>query len=444
MPVDTSIYRSQQRSPLSDLGTLAGIANAVNQNRLFQQQFGANIATSQAVKQATNPLTGETDWGRAAGIISQGPAAYNLPQFMGQVQEQKQRQVGLQKSEFELADQRLNALRSALVSVVSNPQAGPNDVINAASKLVAQGVITPKMAATQLAGMPRDSEGIRKWVTQQLIDTMDAQQKVAALYGTPQMVEGVDPRTGAPVKRPVSVSPITGVRDLAMGGPGGGPGTFQTGLAPGQSQAMEGSAKAWQTLRDDVGQSAERVFTLEEALKALKTAPTGKGSTWQNDLRSYAITLGMTEDPNVKDEVAAFDKANKYLTQYAMRQSAQLGTGTDQKLATALTGNASTEISKLAAEDVVKANLALERMKQAQAFMFEESGELPGQFSKWASKWNREVDPRAFMVDLVGPKERKKIIDSLKGPSRQRFLNGVRMAIDSGLISPEAFGGQGQ
>lgn len=449
MPVDTSIYnRPQGPNAITQFSQMAGTANALMQNRIMQEQMRTNLATGQAYRQAVDSTTGQVDPRLLTNAIVNSPAAYNLPNVLKDVQQQKQAGVALETSEYELANKRLGSLRSTLGSLLANPNATGKDVIGSTAQLVAQGVITPKMAADAMSGMPQDPKKLRVWLTDHMVNTMTAQEKMNAAYGTPQMQQGIDPRTNAPVVNPIAVSPLTGVRRLPVDsgapGPGGAQsmtapgGGIQTGLAPGQSAAMEKSAASWQTLRDDVGSSAQRVFQLGEALKGLQGTATGPGTEFRNQLSSYVLALPGGNSIVDAKGVASYDKAVKYLTQNSMAAAGQLGAGTDSKLATALTANASTSISNMAAQDVVKANIALERIKQAQADIFEKSGALPGEFSGWAVDWNKNVDPRAFAIDMMGAGDRKKLLGSLKGQEQRRFIDSVKIAISTGLVDPAA------
>lgn len=459
--VNTSIYALPQNNAISQFGQMAGAANSMMQNRIMQEQFRTNMATGQAYRQALDPATGQIDPRLLASGIANSPAAYNLPQVMQQVQQQKQADVALQSSEFELQNKRLGALRTALSSVVANPNATQGDYLRAGSQLVASGIVTPKMLADTFSTMPKDPKELRVWGTDHLLNVMSAQERMTAAYGTPQMQAGVDAQ-GRPMQMPISISPIAGVNTLPVNGgaqpgqpQGGAPGMppqgapggvpvsqnqqgakgIVTGLAPGEAASMEKSAAAYQALQDDVGGSAQRVFQLGEALNGLQGTNTGPGTEWRNNVLSYALAAGAPGiDPK---DVASYDKAMKYLTQSASATAGAMGS--DSKLATALTGNASTSISNMAAQDVVKANIALERIKQAQADVFGKTGALPGEFSKWSVQWNKNVDPRAFALDMMDVKDRAKLIEGLKSAEKQKFVDSVKLALGSGLIDPASF-----
>lgn len=457
--INTSIYNIPQNNALSQFGQMASGMNAMMQNRIMQEQFRTNMATGDAYRQALDPNTGQIDPRKLAMGVANSPAAYNLPQVMQQVQQQRQAAVGLETSEYELANKRLGTMRSTLGSLLANPNVSGKDVIAASTGLVSQGLATPKMVADAIATMPSDPKGLKVWLTDHMVNTMGAQEKLNAAYGTPQMQAGVDAQ-GRPMQMPISVSPITGVNQLPVnagnaqmpGAPGmpqgGGVPVAQnaqgaqgiiTGLAPGEQAAMDKSAAAFSALQDRVGGSAQRVFQLNQALTGLQGANTGPGTEFRNTLQSYILALPGGVGQSMVDEkgVVNYDKAMKYLMQNATAAAGAMGS--DAKLASALSGNASTKISNLAAQDVVKASMALERVEQAQADVFARSGALPGEFSKWAVQWNKNVDPRAFALDMMDVKDRAKLIGELKGAERQKFIDSVKLAIGTGVIDPQSF-----
>ena len=237
--------------------------------------------------------------------------------------------------------------------------------------------------------------------------------------------------------------------------PGGG---IVTNLPPGQVEAQTDVAKnSGASLASDLQASKNyqtRIVPLEEAIDSLTRAGrtgTGPGTTERNNFVSFLQSLpgGIGQVfPGVNEQdIADFDKANKYLTAYAQQSAANLGHGTDQQLTTALTGNASTHISNLAAKDVAKLSLGMERMKQSMVSDFQnakgpDGNPLPAsQYSDFASKWAGGVDPKAFAIDLAD--DPSKITASLKTPQQKaKFAASLRKAIKAGVIAPPTQQGQ--
>lgn len=247
-----------------------------------------------------------------------------------------------------------------------------------------------------------------------------------------------------PTPAPAAAAPPGGPGPTAPQAAPAPTGPVQTGLAPGvaeaQTVAAHGSAAAYQSLRNDVGQSATRIFQLGKALTGLQGAPTGPGTETVNHIASF-LQAQSPESlkaflPGVDvNQIKNRDEADKYLQAYASGQAGSFAPHTDSQLATALSSNASTHISNLAAQDVVKANIGLERMKQAQATAFQNSGLPPEKFSDWAVDWNKTTDPRAFIVDQMTPQERTAMITKMKPAEQKNFLNSFRHAVATGVVS---------
>lgn len=328
--------------------------------------------------------------------------------------------------------------------------------------------------------MPSDPGQLRQWLQGHLVQGLDAQGKLQAIYGQTQAINtGAQtqlvrtPQMGAPqvtgtlqnsmspsdAATPVQVfkdgqpAIISKAQFAGQTGTGGAPGaigagsgTPSGGIATGPhlgeqaaaDTAAQGSAGALNDLHKSVAGSGARLFALDKALTGLQNTTTGPGTETRNTVLSF---LGAA--PGFKhlvpdatlESVKNYDEANKYLTQYAAGTAAAMGQGTDAKLATALSGNASTHISNLAAQDVVKATIGLERMQQAQAQAFDASGKSPQDYYKWSVDWNKNIDPRAFVMDKLSPDQRGKLVSSITDPQEKaRFAASLRTAIKGGFL----------
>jgi hypothetical protein len=133
-------------------------------------------------------------------------------------------------------------------------------------------------------------------------------------------------------------------------------------------------------------------------------------------------------------DIQNYDEAKKYLTQATMGRLAGFGHGTDQQLATALTGNPNVNISNMAAVDVTKMAIAARRMEHAQTLMAAGAG--PVGYSQASANFAAGQDPRAYMIDLMEPDQIKKLQATLKGPERARFNTSLQAAINAGVIAP--------
>lgn len=245
---------------------------------------------------------------------------------------------------------------------------------------------------------------------------------------------------GAPNGR---YNPGGGAPGGAAGAPGGAP--LKTGLGPGEEVAQRGKAEGAVKLYNNDATAANgfagRMFTLNKALTGLQGADTGKGGETVNDIRNFLTA----QSPEMLKRAipgfdamalksANYDEANKYLMQYAMAQAGAMGQGTDEKLAAALSGNANTHINNLAAQDVVRANMGLERMRQAQVAEFDKAGNNVRNYQTFSTHWNKDIDPRVFVVDTLPPDKALALKASMTPSEMSKFVNQYNWALKNRYI----------
>jgi hypothetical protein len=499
-------------NPLQTMATVQAYQGNALRNQVMGAQLQANQAQSQAVLQATDPTTGQTDWGKAQSILAQNPrAAYNAPAFAQQVQQMKSGQVGL-----DTATQKLAATHSAVggqiaLSVLAN-NGTPTDFVNGVQQAVQDGRLDANSAIASvahaaptfgdqgafqtylkngLASLPPEIQASLVKPNMQTINTGGSTNIVATnpLTGAPT-VTGTLNNTLSPSEQmarvptvgpngtpgsvpqsslapPVLLPPGSAAAAASGGGNGrypGAPGAtpaaggaptsgvagapagfVATGLAPGVGQAADiaGTESGKQMVADQQANatSGQRVYQLQSALTSLQNAgTTGPGTATTNQIASFLqaqVPYGLGKylpgvDPS---KIQSYDEANKYLTQYASAKASALGGGTDAKLATTLSGNASTHISNLAAQDVVKANIGLERMGQAQQAAFAASGLPASQYTTFASKFGSTVDPRVFVADQIEPAKVSAMVKGMKPAEQQQFKTQYNWAVQNGYIN---------
>ncbi len=151
---------------------------------------------------------------------------------------------------------------------------------------------------------------------------------------------------------------------------------------------------------------------------------TGKGAEALQTLKSILGTAAgqFGWDVNTINN-AKYEELKKYQTDYI--NSNPFAGGSDQRLASAITGNPSSSISTLANKDVTKALIALERMKQAAISDFKAKGGQPRDYANYLSDLQNDLDPRAFAVDMI---DHEKLDKMLKTPAdRERFARTLAM-----------------
>lgn len=206
------------------------------------------------------------------------------------------------------------------------------------------------------------------------------------------------------------------------------------GIAESKTAAATGSGQEMLADQKSNGDSGTRISILQSADAALKGATSGQGSQGLQNLRGALVTWGLASQAQA-DKVQSYDEANKYLTQYAQRKASSFGNSTDAQLSAAITGNGSTHISNLAAQDVVKVNLGLERMEQARMQEWTKTGLAPDQYSKWKSQFGATLDPRVFIADEMDPKNLKAMFNRMNPKEMKTFQAQYRWAANNGYLN---------
>jgi hypothetical protein len=142
------------------------------------------------------------------------------------------------------------------------------------------------------------------------------------------------------------------------------PGSVVAAPPPGSIEAQKaagtGSGEELVNARHRSLNYQQEVFPLEQAIPALeKLGPkgTGPGTESINHLKSFVLSnIPGADFKGLKDDVATYDKAKKYLTDFVNQNG---NSGTNDKLAASFAGNPSVNISNAAAVDVAKSALAL-------------------------------------------------------------------------------------
>ncbi len=482
MPLDPSVSLNiapvQMPNPLDTMDKLASTQNLINQNKLFGQTFAARQAIGPLYQQAIDPQTGQLDTNKLLSLAAQDPrTAFMAGDLAQQALSRQQQQTAITGEQLNQAHQSMGLVQNQLSSLLNQPNVTPKDVIGVAANLMSAKAITPEAAAAALSGMPQDPAQLKPWLQQHLLNSMDAQQRLTAMYGAPQVINTggqqqivqTSPLTGATrldgavnntvspeaalnaavaqrgqniaAAEPVGIPQPNGqtayyTKGQIAGTVGGGAPLQPVGMSPqlGAGRSADLSVDALAQDRQAAAGAPGRIYQLSQALTGLQGAQTGEGSEALNTMRGVAATLGMGDGA----KNASYDEANKYLTQYAMNAANALGGATDGKIATALSGNASTHISNLAAQDVVRANIGLERMGLAAQQAFQTSGLPENQWLPFKQQWTASHDPRAFVLGEMPPSKAATFVKSLPADQQQTLAQQYNAAVMNGWVPAPA------
>lgn len=449
--VDTSFYRDAvSDNPLKVAGDVADyrnklLSNAQNQQavelnniRLATERFG--MVNNAAAGILSDPDLGKTDvtkklWD-TLGRLTKGDAmsAQHAVQFMQQFPTDPRQQVQAIKN---VHSQTLDALqrgRAYLGEVQGVPVGGGTKFM----QQPAYGGAPPQDKGYIPNTLSPDTKQVNPDLSQTYVGgtgnppiqppSTPGATNPFGNYGGPSSSASRPPireRNGAAV-RPGSSNAASSAPVMAAPAPG---------VAEAKRAAGEGSGSELVTARNRSANYQGEVFPLEQAIPALEklgTKGTGPGTESINHLKSFVLSnIPGADFKGLKDDVAAYDKAKKYLVDFVNQNG---NSGTNDKLAASFAGNPSVNISNAAAVDVAKSALALRRMKQAQLAAFEQSSLPESEFGKFASKWNVAADPRAYGFDLMTPAQRKVVIEGLPKGKRELFMLNVQDAAEQGLI----------
>lgn len=407
--IDVSSYptKADPNRFLSGIGEAANVANAVQNNRLLKiQEAQRNVELEKATKDFTT---------------NQATQAYSA---FGPLLEGKD-----------------PVTHGALTKRVA--------------ELIGMRIITPTVGTSILAEIPTDPKAAREWAMSRYGTTFgpeaastptavgmspDGQPIMGTRLGFLRRAAGAGVTPEAPSAPGAAIAP-PGPR-AAPGGPVAvePPRGVISTLPPGEAEAMAvaGQASAEVVSRDRAKARTftEDMFPLQSALPLvdkLGTKGVGPGSDTWNTVRSALLTWGVPGNVlDTADKTQNFDELKKYLQQNVNRNG---DLSTNDKLVASVSGSPNTNMSSAALSDLIKAEIAQRRLKQAQIIAFDNSGEKESGYTKWANRWNTDQDLRAYAMDMMPEEARAKLIESLKGKDREKFIRSLQAAVNAGIIA---------
>jgi hypothetical protein len=494
VPIDPTIpLQTQQQNPFAALQQPIQTAASLQSLRQNQMRLGTNQAISDAYKQSVDPNTGEVDFGKLQSLASQNGAGAFLPEFMGQIAQQRNSQLQYDTGKLEQAYKQQQGVRGVVGSMALDPNLGKTDMSQQIAQqivgMVNNGLLPQDMAIRELKGIPGDAGQQKAWVTNHLMNSLSGEAKIKALMPQVQAINtggatnvvAINPMTGEPtvtgtmqntltpdaLAQNVEVTdPATGARyvitkaqQLAMqagqgqpqgqgyngryqqpGAPSGVPGGLQTSLSPGQQSALTAqggtSNTAAQALHDAAADVPMRLNLLQQARDSLAGINTGPGSDWRNTAKSFfnAMSPDLAKKIGWTGDVQNYDEFKKILTNYASSVSGSLGSGTDARLNAAITGNANPGISKLANEDILAKTMAAEKMRAAQDYAFQNSGLTTDKFNQWQSQWNKAINPDTFVFTSMSPQQQQAFLKRQTPAQLTKFKSDLGNLVRAGLI----------
>lgn len=490
MAIDSTIALGQQPGNL--LSTLSG----VTQLRGVTQQQQANVAASEAYKQATDPATGQIDYNRLTALLSQGAAAYNLPQIQAQINEARNSAQQYDTSKLEMAKKRTDLLSGGFGGLLASGNVTPQAVMQIASQGIRQGLFTPEDAVSFTSDMPTDPAQLTNWAKQKYVGFSTDASKLQSLMpqtqvlnnGATQQIMAIDPLTGQPkvtgainntmapgeAATPTQIfDPSTGTMRMITKGQFAGmapagqgtqsgyyPDTSGGSLGTGRLQPItqgppgiqaapalgaqvgaevtaQGNSSDALNLRRQAEAAPQSIYQFQNMRAALADINTGPGTDWRNTAAAFATGLSPEIAAKIgidPQKIASQEEFKKYATQATQATLSGLGEGTDAKLASAYAANPGVSLSKLGNQQLIDVLIAGQQAIQAKNQAWQNSGRPPEDYGKFSTQWVKDVDPRVFAAQNMDNAQVQKMVNSLAPKDQAAFAQSWMRAQQAGYV----------
>lgn len=398
-------------NPLQLLSTVVQLQKA-------RSELVARQAIGNAYQKSMNS-DGTLDLTKAQNLIAADPnAAYSAPQAASDILAQRGQIIANGTAQFQQGVSQNAFLQNLLGTYADKKDLNYNDVLNGVVTAARNTNMPSHVLIGTLSGMPQDSKRLRDYLV-----NMRKMAIGSAGISEPGTIGYT--QAGAPV-------PGTRGQFLEATAPGAGP-----SLVP-PPPGSEASTAVMQADLARAGNYGQDVFPLQKALdlaKSLGPGGMGPGTEGRQKFESYLYSLMPELVPaSMQNKIKNYAELEKYLVNNTQQRAQNLGPHTNEGLATNITGSPNVHINDLAGVDLIKAQLAVRKMEQAQIMQASKGGGPT--YTKQKATAAAQLDPRAFMIEHMEPQEIAKLQKTLKGPERARFNASLRAGIDSGAITP--------
>lgn len=183
----------QQQNLLQQAGQGLGLIQGLNQVRRENETFGAQQTIGRAMQQAMDPATGQVNHQRFQELLAGNPmAAFLAPQALIQARQLEGATTQVQAGQAQLGMLRLNNVRQSVQGLLANPQVSREDVLREITNLLRlpseQRPFDEATAAAQLATLPSDPAGVRRWLMQRMASTDQGLQQLQQFLPRPAMI----------------------------------------------------------------------------------------------------------------------------------------------------------------------------------------------------------------------------------------------------------------
>lgn len=447
MPVDVSMYPGPPKpvNPLEMFSQVAGLQGQMQQNQLMQRTMAAKQAVGQAAQQNVGQ-DGQIDTAGFMRQVAGDPnAAYGAVEAGQNALSMQQAQLAQHVQQVQLGMQQQQYITQQTGALADTPGVTGKMVADRIGQIVSDKIISPEMAAHELAAKPVDDAQLPQYLRGLQKRSIAAEQQLALYHHTLlQNIGGsIQPLNDAPFgnQQPVATTlspegagqpvagPVTdqGAPTSITFGQRAGMGTVQTGPSPSQSAAGQvtgaSNAQRAQELGKAAAQAPDTKAILGNMSGDLKQFQSGPGaSQWKNLVAGVNRMFPGAVEPGA---IANQENFNKLQTLLSQRSFAALGgTGTDAKLESAMHANPNETISVLGNQGIIALNkgfadaIALKNNLWQKAL---KAGQNPDTYGQFENSFNQRYDPRVFQFQYLDKKGQDQALSGMTTAEKAQF-----------------------
>lgn len=218
------------------------------------------------------------------------------------------------------------------------------------------------------------------------------------------------------------------------------------GQQPGYGQTVEANVQMMNNLTQAASEVPMTKALLSDLEEDLKHFSSGQGADWARVAKNF-VTRNVPVPKSLKEEGAIFDEKS-LASQEAFNKTAQLvmqkqfqalgGTGTDAKMASAMSTSPNEFLSRLGNIRVISLMKGLAdaiTAKNKEWRVWRAAGHPPGSGDEFTDWFNDHYDPRTFMFKYMDPKDRQTYLNNLPPDDQAQFLNDLTYARKKGWVN---------
>jgi len=195
-----------------------------------------------------------------------------------------------------------------------------------------------------------------------------------------------------------------------------------------------------QRVTNDASGAQDRMMFYRNMSNDLNNFKAGQGSDWTLKAKQIAqyVAPGVAGKLGVNpDTISSQEGFNKYAAQIANAGAASMGEGTDQKLASAAAANPNAKLTNLTNSQLLNVLSGIESQKLAKQQVLQNSPLANARGEE--ANFNRNVDPRTFMVSSMTPQQFSSWQKTLSSNDKQKLQASYQYLTSKGV---NVFGGQ--